>query len=619
MQNGSSPRELSFRAILLGSILAVVLAAANAYLGLYAGLTVSASIPAAVLSMAILRGLLKGGTIWENNVVQTIAASGETMAAGVIFTVPALMITQSWHHFHYWPTTLIAMTGTLLGILFMIPLRRALIVEEKELIYPEGVACAEVLKAGDKGGHGARTLAITVLLGGLFKFLSAGTSLLKGGIETAWQWGGSLFYVGTEGSLALISVGYIVGLNVAVLQFIGGVIAWVIAIPLYTYGAGIPEGELVDAAWSVWKSQIRYIGVGAMAVGGVWTIYSVREGIRKGVKKVFGKSPAKEMVERTDQDLKRRVMLPVLLVTLVGIFFLYRHLTGSAGIGFFAMVLMVIAAFVFVAVASYMVGLVGSSNLPVSGMTIASLMFAALFLHLVGINGSLGVLAVLGIAGVVCCAASSAGDISQDLKTGHLIGSTPWKLQVGEFFGAVVPAFFLAPVLTLLQKAYGIGTPVREGIKPLVAPQATLFAKLAETFFLGKGTLPLTMVVIGMVLAVATIIADQILKSRRSSFRAYVMAVAIGIYLPLQLSAAIFIGGMIRKFVTGNGGETSRGILVASGLIAGEAIMGVIVAGLIVAGLGIPLKTWAPSNLVAVICFIVYLGLFTLAVREKKA
>ncbi|MBI2501376.1 MAG: oligopeptide transporter, OPT family, partial [Deltaproteobacteria bacterium] len=595
-------------------------AAANAYLGLYAGLTVSASIPAAVISMAILRGLFKTGTALENNLVQTIAASGETIAGGVIFTVPALVLTQSWHEFHFWPTTLIAMTGGLLGILFMIPLRRAIIVEEPELTFPEGTACAEILKAGE-GGKGGRIITIAILASALYKFFSSGVALLQGGFETAFRIGRSLFYFGGESSLALLSVGYIIGPNVATLQFLGGVISWVIAIPLYSMIVGIPDGDLLSSSWSLWKNQIRYMGVGAMAVGGLWTIWSVRGGLRKGMKRIFGKKILGEVVARTDQDLSRRIMLPLLLITILLIFGLYHYLTGSLGVGLFATVLIVIVTFFFVAVASYLVGLVGSSNLPISGMTICSLLFAAFFLHLVGIKGSLGVLAALGIAGVACGACSSAGDISQDLKTGQIVGSTPWKLQIGEVVGAIVPAFVIAPVLTVLHSSYGIGVAAREGIKPLVAPQATLFAKLSEALFLDGGNLPMTFVYIGMGLAVFFILLDNNLKKRNCSFRTYVMAVAIGIYLPLQLSTTIFVGGLLHALLkNSSSNEGSRGILIASGLIAGESLMGIIVAALIFSGLNIPVSVWdesGPPVWVGGFAVLLALSLFAYAVRKK--
>ncbi|MBI2083187.1 MAG: oligopeptide transporter, OPT family [Deltaproteobacteria bacterium] len=623
MSNGPSPREMTFRAILLGSVLGIILAAANAYLGLYAGLTVSASIPAAVISMAILRGLLKTGTALENNLVQTIAASGETLAAGVIFTVPALVLTQSWHQFHFWPTTLIAMCGGLLGILFMIPLRRAIIVEEEELTFPEGTACAEVLKAGE-GGSGGKTITIAILIAAAYKFFASGIALLQGGIETAFRVGQSLFYFGTESSLALISVGYIVGPNVAILQFLGGIITWIIAIPIYSSVVGIPPGDLVDASWSLWKNQIRYMGVGAMAVGGLWTIWSVRAGLRKGIKRIFGKRVLEEVVARTDQDLSRRYLLPLLLITMTLVFGLYRHLTGSIGVGLYATVLIVIATFFFVAVASYLVGLVGSSNLPISGMTICALLFSAALLHLAGIKGSLGVLAVLGIAGVACGACSSAADISQDLKTGQIVGSTPWKLQIGEVIGSIVPAFVIAPVLTVLHSSYGIGTAVRAGVKPLVAPQATLFAKLSEALFLGEGTLPMTFIYIGMGLAILFILLDNYLKKRNSSFRFYVMAVAMGLYLPFQISATIFLGGLLRKLLVRNNsseGEGSRGVLIASGLIAGESLMGIIVAAMIFFGMNLPISVWDESGSPAwfsVGIFLIALLLFGFSVRKKK-
>ncbi|MDO8644259.1 MAG: oligopeptide transporter, OPT family, partial [bacterium] len=430
-------REFTVRAVVLGTILAIILGAANTYLGLYAGMTVSASIPAAVLSMAILRGILRKGTILENNMVQAIASSGESVAAGVIFTVPALVLTQAWHHFRYWPTTLLAISGSLLGILFMIPLRRALIIEEKELCFPEGTACAEVLKAGDEGGKGGRLIFLGILAGGVYKFLIEGLSLMKGLLEVAFQAGRSLFYIGTANSLALTAVGYIVGLNIGTLVVTGGVISWIIGIPLYTFMTGIPAGETLGAAWSVWSTQIRYMGVGAMAVGGLWTIWSVRHGLKKGFRKIFGSQPLISLPDRTDQDLSRKIMLPLLGVSMLMVIFLYKIMTGSLVVSIASTLIMTFACFFFVAVSSYIVGLVGSSNTPVSGMTICTLLFASAILLLFGFKGVVGLTAVLGVAGVVCCAATSANDISQDLKTGCLVGATPKKMQIGEIIGAV--------------------------------------------------------------------------------------------------------------------------------------------------------------------------------------
>lgn len=588
--------EFTFQAVLLGSILAIVLGAANVYLGLYAGMTVSASIPAAVISMAILRGVLRRGTILENNMVQTIASSGEALAAGIIFTVPALVITEAWHEFYFWPTTLIALTGGLLGILFMIPLRRALIIEEPELHFPEGVACAEILKVGEENAKGGGiAIFLAILLGGAYKFLSSGLGILKGGVEWAWASTKSVFFFGSETSLALLAVGYIVGTNVGFLIFMGGALGWIIGIPLYTTVYGMPEGEPLDVAWTLWSTQIRYVGVGAMALGGIATIFNCRVGIEKGLQKIFSTSKTSGVEIRTEQDLRRRILLPLMAVSAVLVFFLYQYMTQNTALSLISSMIMIIASFFFVAVASYIVGLVGSSNSPISGMTICALLFASAIVLLFGFSGKAGVIAVLGIAGVVCCAACSANDICQDLKTGYLVGATPRKQQFAEILGAIIPTFFFAPILTILHTAYGIGTPVREGVKPLVAPQAMLFSKLTEAFFLDKGEIPWNMVWIGAVLAAIIIFLDVIQKRRNSSFRLHVMAVAIGIYLPLSLSTPIFIGGLLHRLVSkkcnNDEGILQKGVLIASGLIAGEALMGILVAILIFVGLALPFQT----------------------------
>lgn len=623
--------EFTFQALLLGIILSVILGAANVYLGLYAGMTVSASIPAAVISMAILRGLLRRGTILENNMVQTIASSGEALAAGVIFTIPALVITEAWHQFHFWPTTFIAATGGLLGILFMIPLRRALIIEEPELSYPEGVACAEVLKAGDQGGQDGKTILAAILTGGIYKFLSAGLGFLKQGSEVAWRGWGSVFYFGTETSLALMSVGYIVGLNIAALIFLGGAIGWIIGLPLYAAWAGVGEGSALETAWTLWSTKIRYVGVGAMTLGGLWTIYNCRAGMQKGLKKIFGSQPGGAEAIRTDKDLRRRILLPMLLITTLLVFGLYYYLTRQVALSVTATVLMVIASFFFVAVAAYIVGMVGSSNSPVSGMTICSLLFASAVLLLFGVKGTVGVIAVLGIAGVVCCAVCSSGDICQDLKTGYLVGATPRKQQIGEIIGTIVPAFCFAPILTILHGAYGIGMPVREGIKPLAAPQAVLFSKLAEAFFLDKGELPWNMFWAGVAVAAVIILADQMLKARNTSFRLHIMAVAVGIYLPLMLSTPILIGGILHHLIKmqlksrpeeEQKQRQQKGILIASGLIAGEALVGILVAAMIFGGMELPLKTGLaglPESAMPAFFLLVCFGFWRWVLRKKAA
>ncbi|MBN1826553.1 MAG: oligopeptide transporter, OPT family [Candidatus Eisenbacteria bacterium] len=574
--------EATAVAIGLGLLLGLVMTAANTYLGLYAGMTVSASIPAAVISMGILRGVLRRGTILENNIVQTIASAGESLAAGIIFTVPALVLTGSWHGFRYWPVTMIAALGGLLGVLFMIPLRRALIVEEKELIYPEGLACAEVLEAGERGGGGMKTVFAAMGLGVFFKVLIDGVSFVKGTVEGALRIRDNLVYMGSDMSPALLGVGFIVGPNVAALVFLGGAVAWLVAIPVYAAIHGLPAGiDLVEYANDVWDTQIRYLGVGAMIVGGVWSIVNVRHGIRKGIAGGLGGVGigGGGVETRTEKNIPMREIGLLLLLVLPFLFGLYVRLAGSWTVGITAGLVMTVSAFFFVAVSSYIVGLVGSSNNPVSGMTICTVLFACAVMLLFGMSGAAGIVAVLGIAGVVCCAVCTAGDVSQDLKTGYLVGATPWKQQWCQVAGAIVPAFIIAPILTVLHTAYGIGDQLR-------APQATLFANLTQTVF-GGGRLPWGMIMSGAAIGVVIIAVDLALKARGARFRAHIMPVAVGIYLPLSLSTPILLGGLVslavarRAAARGEGAAAraqNRGLLFASGLVAGEAVTGVLLA-----------------------------------------
>lgn len=622
--------EFTIKAVLLGCVLGVLMTAANVYLGLFAGMTVSASIPAAVISMGILRGLMRTGTILENNIVQTMASAGESLAAGIIFTMPALVIAGVWKDFKFWPVTLVAILGGMLGVLFMIPLRRALIIEEEELVYPEGVACAEVLKTGESGGSGIVFGALGV--GALFKFLTSGLGLIVSSVEGAWRFGRSALFFGCDISPALVAVGYIVGLNVATLIFLGGAIGWLICIPVYYLVAGYPAGteSVVDVMHATWKSQIRFMGVGAMIVGGLWSIIGVRHGIVKGFQgatAAYKNRHAKNTIERTEQDMDIRTILYMLIPTTVAIFFLYRALTGSWSISITAGIIMVAAAFFFVAVSSYIVGLVGSSNNPVSGMTISTMLFASILLLLFGMTGTTGMLAALGIAGVVCCAACTAGDVSQDLKTGHLVGATPRKQQWAQVIGVLVSAFVIAPILMILHTAYGIGIQVNEGTEFLKAPQANLFAGIAKAMFMQGEAMPWNMVGVGAGIGIFLIVLDSILKARGSQFRTYVMPVAVGIYLPWSLGVPIFFGGLA-AWLTGRlsgGGENGqaaihRGVLISSGLIAGEALMGILVAILIVFKIQLPGIEMAPStqNLLSVgLLIAVVLGIIVISRRRK--
>ena len=618
--------ELSWRAVILGLIIGLVMTAANTYLGLYAGMTVSASIPAAIVSMGVLRGLLRRGTILENNIVQTISSAGESVAAGIIFTVPALVIAQVWTGFPYWEVTMIGLLGGVLGVLFMIPLRRTLIVEDKELIYPEGVACAQVLEAGQQGGRSLNEIVGALVGGVLFKSLIGVVGLFRGVVEGALRVGGTLFYFGTDISVALLGVGVIVGLEIGALVFIGGAIGWVVSIPLYYLSNPLPEGVALDAAWDAWSGHIRYIGVGAMIVGGLWSMFSVRQEIAKGIREAvrgFGRR-AGAPKQRTEEDLPTSRTFVILVLAAIGTIILYRVITGSIGVAITAGIVMVIASFFFVAVSSYIVGLVGSSNNPISGMTICALIFSSVVLLLFGMTGTAGMLGALGVAGVVCCAAATAGDTSQDLKTGFLVKATPWKQQVSQFIGILIPAFIIAPVLSLLHEGYGIGTGSEQALR---APQATLFASIAKALFEDTG-LPWTMVSIGVAVAVGLIALDQSLKRAGSRFRTHVMPVAVGIYLPLSLSTPIFLGGLLsslllrtRSRIGAAAAEARRhtAILISSGLIAGEAIAGILIAVPRTAGVELPIPI-VDSSLFTIAAFGAVMALvYYASVRQPRA
>ncbi len=530
-------------------------------------MTVSASIPAAVISMGILRGIFRKGTILENNIIQTSASAGESLAAGIVFTIPALVIVGIWLKFDFWATSFIALLGGLLGVLFMIPLRRALIVEEKELIYPEGVACAEVLKTGEeKEGGRAKHIFISLGLGFTFKYFVEAFSIIKGTVEKAIMLGKSVIYFGADMSVALLGVGYIVGFNISILVFLGGFIGWIIGIPIYSF-FNPHSGNILDIAYDIWSTNIRFFGVGAMVVGGIWSIIGIREGIKKGIQQLFGQT-------QSTADLPRKIRFPFLSGLIVAIFILYWYLLKDPKISLLSAIITTIASFFFVALASYITGLVGGSNTPVSGMVISTLLFTSVIILLVGLTGIKGIIAVLVIAGVVCCAICTASDISQDLKTGYLVGATPRKQQIAQIIGVVAAAFLIAPILTLLHNAYGIGTGEPGALQ---APQASLFASIVRGLFMEGGQLPWNMVIIGAGIAIFLIIIDSYLKRRGSSFRTYVMPVAVGIYLPLSLSVPILLGGIIKKFVK----TADKGVLASSGLIAGEAIAGIMIAGMI--------------------------------------
>ena len=595
--NPASPPQLTFRAVLLAMILAVILSAANAYLGLFAGLTIATAIPAAVVSMGVLR-LLGGGTILENNIVQTGASAGSSIAAGVIFTIPALIILGYWDDFKYSWVLAIAGLGGLLGVLFSVPLRRSMIVEEP-LPFPEGKAAAEVLKAGENPGPGLKILGVSAFLGAAIKLAAeSGLRMIPDNAAGAGFFGKYLGYMGTNLSPALLGVGYIVGLNIGIVVVSGSILSYNIAIPIYHafFAANDPAmaAQLVglsaaDAAGLIRAEKIRYLGVGAMLIGGVWTLFSLRKSLLSGVKSgiAAARKGSDANVAETERDLPMKWMLVALVLFTLPLLALYQAIVQNWGVSVPMTVIMIVAGFLFVSVSAYLAGLVGSSNNPVSGITIATILFAsAVLVLLLGSSSPVGAVAAIMIGAVVCCAAAVGGDNLQDLKAGYLVGATPWKQQLMLGIGAFSCALIMAPVLNLLATAYGIGPPTEAHPNSLAAPQATLMASVAKGMFGGK--LPWDMIVVGMVIGAAIIAFDEWQKARGAKFRVPVLAAAIGIYLPLELMVPIFLGSLVAHFVemkhpVGDNEEARDklhrpGTLFSAGLITGEALMGIAIA-----------------------------------------
>ncbi len=618
--------ELTLRVVVIGVVLSVVMGAANVYLGLKAGMTVSASIPAAVIGMLVLRTLFKGGTILEANQIQTAASAGESLAAGIIFTMPALVLIGVWEEFDWVLTAVIAFTGGLLGILFMIPMRRVFVTgDNPELTYPEGVACAAVLKAGDSaeaGASGADAIVKGTLIGAGFKALIGFLGVIRGTLEGAVVAGKSILFMGSDVSPALVGVGFIVRLNVAVLIFIGGALGWLIGIPLLGEGQSYLDHP-VEGAMTLWSTKIRYVGVGAMVVGGIATIVKVRHSLVDAVR-VIRKGGGDVSEDIRDKNIPTRMILILSLIAALMVGGIYYHLTGSIAITIPTTVIMIVMSLFFTAVASYIVGLVGNSNSPVSGMTITAVLFTGGLLYVMGFSGTQGMLATLGVAAIVCCAACTSGDVCNDLKTGQLVGASPYRQQIMQIVGIAAACLVMAPVLQLLhdQTPGGIGGP------ELSAPQATLFKSLAEGFF-GDEILPMNMIYIGAALGVALVLLDRWLENRKSSFRAYVMPIAVGMYLPLALSTPILIGGLISHFVAKGAksekeldSKTRRGLLLASGIIAGEALMGVGLALLSAGGissLALGMTDAGEAGWVGPATWVAAIGLLVYFFRESKS
>lgn len=615
-------REMTVKAFVLGIVLSAVLAAANAYIGLLVGMTVSASIPAAACSMGFLR-LFRQSTILENNMVQTSASSGEALAGGMIFTMPALVMMHAWSGYDWGPMVVIAILGGILGVVFTIPLRRTLIVES-DLSFPEGVATSKVLQSGpietnhdhpdkrpdESSRRGFKLLLQSAAVGGGIKLLSDAVGLLAGGFEVtrsllAGKW---LFSGGITMSPALLAVGYIVGFNVGALMLLGGVIGTTVGIPLnwvlnsqeLLAQAGLQVDSWSQLSLADWQTlageswqQCRRIGVGAMMIGGLWSLIVLAKPLVRGLATSFrayrqSRQEGHSLL-RTEHDIPVPYLGLALLVSTVPLYFLFLNALEDFGTRFWLAgvmtVLMLVFGFIFSSIAGYMAGLVGSSNNPISGVTIATTIVAALILlQLMGNDGMahrLGPIAVIYLAGLICTSAAIASDNMQDLKCGHLLGATPWKQQIFQITGVIAAALVIPVVLHVLDQGYGIGrtSPLNPDANPLPAPQAGLIRDLSTGIF-GAG-IEWGYIYLGFALAVVLIILDEIQKRRGASFRFPVLAVAIGIYLPLGMSVPIFIGGALHLWQKKRRGEKhdpEKGLLIASGLITGEALMGVVIA-----------------------------------------
>jgi putative OPT family oligopeptide transporter len=597
--------ELTVRVVVLGLVLAAVLGAANVYLGLKVGMTVSASIPAAVIAMLLLRRVLRNGTVLEANLVQTAASAGESLAAGIIFTMPALVLIGVWGKFDFWATTLIAVAGGWLGVLFMIPMRRVFIEDSPELPYPEGVACAAVLEAGadSAGPEDGRTVLLGGLFGAAVKLSVSLVGLFKSSIESAVAVGGGRpLFIGADLSPALLAVGYIVRIEVALQIFLGGAFGWWVLLPLApelvsTFAPGSAElvraasldfdGSAAERAWSLWSQGVRYVGVGAMAVGGIAALVRVRVGLGRAVSELRRgwSTRSEDLAFQVDLPAPQIAFFSLLAIGIVAT--LYWRFTGEIGVASLATVVMVVTSFFFVGVASYIVGLVGNSNSPVSGMTITAVLMTGALLWLFGYTGVQGMVATLGVAAIVCCAACTAGDVCNDLKTGSLVGASPRLQQRMQLAGVVVAAFVMAPVLQLLHEAWGIGS------RELAAPQASLFASLARGFF-GDIQLPWGLVALGAVLGLIVLGIDALIERRGGTFRLHLMPIAVGLYLPFGVSLPLLFGGLVEWAGRRRGGTTQpsaaqRGVLFASGVVAGEALVGVGIA--LCLGLGVEAAT----------------------------
>ena len=609
-------REFTFRAVLLGMIMTGILGAANAYLGLKAGMTIAATYPAAVIGMSILR--LMKGSLLEENIARTVGAIGESVAAGAVFTIPAFVLAGLWPSLgveRYWQSVALMVIGGLLGILFVTLLRRVM-VEDPELPFPESVAAAEIHKAGQQGSKAAKILFANMGFGAGMYFLSqvnlfwytkeflidipkmpAGLRLGRSATSPMLATGGMSTFTSPAVSPAYLGVGYIIGPRLASLNFAGGVLAWGLLVPLLIYFLGpslpaMPTNMSADAYWSgiafsVWYSIVRPIAVGGMLVGAGFTLFRMRKqlvaGMKRAVSDLRKSAEAHQATDRTDRDLSAKVVfvgVGVVFLAMIALYYFFiagaHNLTSNKAIvgAIVAAAVMVVLGFFFAAVSGNLVGMIGSSNNPVSGLTLCTLVVAALLMVALGVSGTGGVAAVLGVAAVVCVSSAVAGEMLQDLKVGHILGGTPAKMELGDIFGILVASLVLFLPLMILDKAYHFGSAA------LPAPQAGLMAMLAQGIV--GGNMPWPLVVVGILMGFALIMVQ--VKSP--------MLFSVGMYLPLETTFAIFVGGVIRWLTDKlrdrrgyNDAQKARvdnaGVLTASGLIAGEALCGLVIAAIV--------------------------------------
>ena len=621
--------ELTFKAVALGTVMAIILGAANAYLGMKAGLTVAATFPAAVVAMAALR--LMGGSVLEENMARTTASVGEALVAGAIFTIPAFVISGVWDELHYWESTAIMLVGGVLGVLFIIVLRRTLVVEA-QLPFPESVAAAELVKAGQGGQQtGAAYVFQAMGIAAVWELLKnangvkvvadSATAFVSFGRSTMEMLGQQINYVGgfllqsPAASPALVGVGFIVGPQIAATLFAGAVMGWLLLVPLGLFlnpelaAQATEQGALVQLSTEVWLRQVRPLAVGTMIVAAFYTLVKLRTSLFQGISRAVGdlqtaKSDAGD-VKRLDLDLDFRKTGMAIAALAVPLFGLYWFFSGSLPGALLLTVVMIVLGFLFAAVAGYLVGLLGSSNNPISGLTLSTLLIAAVLMVGIGVTGSSGVLGVLGVAGVVCCAAAIAGDMLQDLKVGHILGGTPWKMEVGELIGVAVAAVVLIFPMIAMDRVYEIGSP------ELPAPQAGLMALMAQGIVGGEMAWPL--VVAGMFLALGLILINAPSP----------MLIAVGMYLPFPSTSAIFVGGLIAWALTRSLNEreatddqrtraVNAGVLLSSGFIAGEALMAVLLAFVVLASEVVPwlvLPQIADSALAGALVFVLLIYL----------